>query len=44
MGNMKVVHPKLFLTLIINYYYYYYYYYYYIVIVFNGHWLVMNKE
>jgi len=41
MGNMKVVHPKLFLTIIINYYYYYYYI---IIIIFDDHWLVMNKE
>lgn len=41
MGNMKVVHPKLFLTIIINYYYYFYYN---IIIIFNDHWLVINKE
>jgi len=41
MGNMKVVHPKIFLTIIINYYYYYYYI---IIIIFDDHWLVMNKE
>ena len=40
MGNMKVVHPKLFLTIIINYYYYYYI----IIIIFDDHWLVMNME
>ena len=37
---MKVVHPKLFLTIIINYYYYYYI----IIIIFDDHWLVMNME
>ena len=41
MGNMKVVHPKLFLTIIINYYYYFYYN---IIIIFNDHWLVISKE